>query len=100
MPEPGGVPAQYHSAPELDSLLELSRAARTRPLTPTDLLIAQADGTLDAEVRLQNSYITDSSALVLGSQGTLLVAAESGGPDLPFYAVLDTAGNLFKTPPA
>lgn len=61
-----------------------------------DFLIAQTDGTLDVEVRLQNSYITDSCSLVLGSQGTLLVAAESGGPDLPFFAVLDTAGNVVQ----
>ena len=59
-----------------------------------DLLLARPDGTLDAEIRLQNSYITDDTALVVGSQGTILVAAESGGPDLPFYAIVDTAGNI------
>jgi hypothetical protein len=61
-----------------------------------DLLIAQPDGTLDAEIRLQNSYLTEDCALVLGSQGTLLVAAESGGPDLPFYAVVDTDGTVLR----
>ena len=59
-----------------------------------DLLIAQADGTLDTEVRLQNSYITSDSAVVVGSQGTILVAAESGGPDLPFYAVIADDGTV------
>ena len=59
-----------------------------------DLLLAQPDGTLDAEIRLQNSYITYDTALVVGSQGTILVAAESGGPDLPFYAIVDTGGNI------
>lgn len=63
-----------------------------------DLLIAQPDGTLDAEVRLQDSSLTEDAALVLGSQGTILVAAESGGPDLPFYAVLDTDGNVVQPP--
>ncbi len=61
-----------------------------------DFLVAQPDGTLDVEVRLHDPYLNEDSALVLGSQGTLLVAAESGGPDLPFHAVLDTEGNVVQ----
>lgn len=63
-------------------------------LAGIDLLIAQADGTLDTEVRLQNSYLTDDSEVVAGAQGTILVAAESGGPDLPFYAVIANDGTV------
>lgn len=61
-----------------------------------DLLIAQTDGTLDVEVRIIDSYSTEDMALAQGSQGTLLVAAEAGGPDLPFYAVLEEDGTVVQ----
>lgn len=61
-----------------------------------DVVFAERDGTINAEVRVNNSYVTDDLALVAGSQGTLLVAAESGGPDLPFYAVLRDDGTVIQ----
>lgn len=60
------------------------------------VMFMQADGTVESEVILHENYITDDLALVYGSQDTLLVAAESGGPDLPFYAVLGADGSVIQ----
>lgn len=61
-----------------------------------DALFVSPDGTIDAEVRLVDSYLTDDCAVVVGSQDTVLIAAESGGPDLPFYAVLGIDGSVIQ----
>lgn len=63
-----------------------------------DALFVSPDGTIFAEHRLMDSYLTDDAAVVVGSQGTVLVAAESGGPDLPFYAVLGVDGAVIQEP--
>jgi hypothetical protein len=57
-----------------------------------EYLVVQTDGTIDAATRLQNSYMQEDSDVVVGHDGTVLVTAESGGPDLPFYAVFDLDG--------
>jgi hypothetical protein len=61
-----------------------------------DYLVVQADGTIDASTRLQNSYMQEDADVVVGSAGTVLVTAESGGPDLPFYAVFDLDGTVLQ----
>ncbi|MBX2802909.1 MAG: hypothetical protein KTR31_34825 [Myxococcales bacterium] len=66
--------------------------------TATDLVLVRTDGTVDRRVRLADSYITDDVSVVCGSQGTIFVAAEQGGPDLPYYAVLDEQGTFLDGP--